>query len=276
MAAATIAAFSFVGAATAADLPVKAPVAPTPVSVGGFFGEMTGAYDFKDPNQGWQEFNASTKAGLGSGWNGRILVGYRWGAWDVAAAAEYGQFGNGNPSIFSPVVSTLSAKMQAYDGQIGYHMMFGSTDARLALGVRYAKWDNTVSDPIDASSIFHNWQGVGPRGEISTKTPLMPSMTLHANAGVGVLFGNIKTSSAGTWNCSACNTETATSANIDGSLGLGYLLSPSAEFVVGYKAEYWSNVNVAITDTTGSGHNQGHSNALSHGPFVSLKIQTGP
>lgn len=197
--------------------------------------------------------------------------------WDVAAAAQYGKFANGDASIVGGSSASLSAKMQAYDAQVGYHMMmFGSTDTRLAFGIRYAKWDNSVDAVTNLSTIFHSWSGVGPRAEISTKTPLTPAMVLHANAGVGVLFGKLDTSSAGSWICTACNTEHLTSANVDGSLGLGFPLGPTAEFVVGYRAEYWSNVNVAITDNSGMGLNQGGSAALSHGPFVSLKFGPSP
>jgi hypothetical protein len=280
-----IAVAAFYGtAAVAADMPVKAPVAPAPVAISGFFGEITGAYDFADPLKNWQEFGlgagppAWSNAGVGSGWNGRALVGYRWGTWDVAVAGEYGKFRDGDVSTSGvPAFTrgTLSAKMQAYDGQVGYHTMFGSTDARLALGIRYAKWDNSVASSNPAT-ISHNWSGVGPRGEISTKTPLTPSLFLRANGGLGVLFGKIKTSSVGSWNCSQCNDENATSLNVDGSLGVGYTIAPGADLIVGWKAEYWSAVNVAMTDNSGAGLNQGHSGVLSQGPFVTLKFGPSP
>lgn len=67
-----IAAFALASSANAADMPTKAPIAPSPVYLGGFFGEITGAYDFRDPIKDWQEFGPgsgtiSTKAGLWSG-----------------------------------------------------------------------------------------------------------------------------------------------------------------------------------------------------------------
>ena len=100
---ACLGAAAFAGApAMAADMPTKAPVAPPPVAVGGFFGELLGAYDFKDPIQGWQQFGAGSgtvstpEVGIGSGWNGKAVVGYRWSAWDVAFAGEYGKFTDGD------------------------------------------------------------------------------------------------------------------------------------------------------------------------------------
>ncbi len=271
----------------AADLPTKAPLRPVPQAVGGFFGEVTGAYVFSDPIQGWEEFGPgessppSTQAGLGQGWTGRILGGYRWDSWDVALAAQYGRFADGGPSINqSGSTATLSAKMQAYDAQLGYHTMFGSTDTRLAVGIRYARWDNTVAATdslgIQFANIFHDWRGVGPRVEISTKTPLAPNVLLRGNLGVAALFGKIDTSATSRWDCSQCNSNTVTTADIDGSIGLGFPLGSNVEFVVGYKAEYWSNVNVAITDNSGAGLNQGTSDVLSHGPFVTLKLGSVP
>jgi opacity protein-like surface antigen len=279
---ATVAAVGFVSIASAADMPTKAPMAPAPIVVGGFFGEILGAYDFKDPIQGWRQFGipgfvSVPEVGIGAGWNGRVMVGYRWNVWDVAVAGEWGSFREGDTTIApggsSP--ATMKAKMQAYDAQVGYNTMWGSTATRWALGVRYARWDNTASDDT-ARFMYNNWRGFGPRGELTTKTPLAPSWTLRGDVGLGVLFGKIDTTSSANWICTQCTSTTSTSLNLDGSLGIGYTIAPGADVVVGWKVEYWSRVNVADQDTTGSGANSGTSSHLSHGPFASLKFGIAP
>jgi hypothetical protein len=51
---------------------------------------------------------------------------------------------------------------------------------------------------------------------------------------------------------------------------------PGADVVVGWKAEYWSKVNVANQDVTNLGGNSGTTGYLSHGPFASLKLGLAP
>ena len=82
----------------------------------------------------------------------------------------------------------------------------------------------------------------------------------------------ITTTSAGPWNCSQCTNYSSDSTNIDGKIGIGFGLGGAGELIVGYRAEYWSDVNVAITDNTNFGGNRGTSDHLVHGPFVSLKL----
>ena len=267
--------------ALAADLPTKAEPVPV-VVIGGVFGELLGAYNFKDPITRWRQFSAGAlvsepEVGIGAGWSGRALIGYRWGVWDVALAGEWGSFRNGGITIatggFSP--ASIAAKMQAYDLQLGYNTMFGTTATRLALGVRRARWDNNASD-IANRQMFNNWHGTGPRFELTTVTPLAPKWSLQANAGVGVLFGRIDVTSTTNWTCTQCVGVTTTSVNLDGRLGIGYRIFPAADLVVGWKAEYWSRVNVAIQDTTGFGANTGTTGHVSHGPFASLKFGVAP
>jgi opacity protein-like surface antigen len=281
---ACLGAAAFAGApAMAADMPTKAPVAPAPVAVGGFFGELLGAYDFKDPIQGWQQFGAGSgtvstpEVGIGTGWNGKAVVGYRWSAWDVAFADEYGKFTDGDTTIatggFSP--ATISAKMQAYDAQLGYNTMWGSTATRWALGVRYAKWNTTAVD-IFSRFMYDDWKGIGPRGELQTKTPLAPGWTLRGDLALAVLFGTIDVSSSPNWNCSQCVSNSTTTVNLDASLGVGYTIAPGADVVLGWKMEYWSAVNVQTQDNSSFGANIGTTGYLSHGPFASLKLGIAP
>ena len=88
--------------ASAADIPVKAAPPVAVVAPGGFFFSVTGGYFFDDPNKdifispnnggGGVPPPNCCGAGLGDGWGGRGLVGYRWSLFDVAVAYERANF----------------------------------------------------------------------------------------------------------------------------------------------------------------------------------------
>ena len=129
--------------ASAADIPVKAPPPVAVVASGGFFFSVTGGYYFDDPNKdifispnngGGGGVNCCG-AGLGDGWGGRGLVGYRWSLVDVAVGYEHAKFSKGDPQrSYNFVGSPLHAPDGRYwtlDGEIGLNVMLGSAKARV-------------------------------------------------------------------------------------------------------------------------------------------------
>lgn len=254
-----------------------APVA-APTHTG--FGEIMGMYGFS-AEKDWQLFGPAvigppemTKAGLGDGGVGRVMAGVHFGTWDVAAALQLGRFAKGSPSEGGGEIGTLSADMFAVDAMVGYRFQFGAAASRLAIGVRHAGWDNEV-DPGANRQVKHEWSGTGPRIEWALRAPISSGMSLHADIGASYLFGDIKTSASGGWICDDCTNYSANSVNVDGRIGLAFPLG-GGDLVLGYRAEYWSNVNVKITDNTDFGGNEGRSAAIVHGPFVALKLGLAP
>lgn len=66
--------------------------------------------------------------------------------------------------------------------------------------------------------------------------------------------------SARHWPAIAGATGTQASVNVVGNTKL----------ILGYQFQYWSSVNVAITDNNGYGMNVGKSDYFIHGPFLTL------
>ena len=270
-----VAAFALAATATSASAGGSIKDGPDKGS-GGAFGELTGTYIVDAGNNDWTLFGPAivpgmSQGGLGDGFVGRAMVGYRVGIWDVALAAQLGVLGNGDPSKGGGQFATLEADYRAFDAMIGYNTRVGSAKTRLAVGVRFAEWDNTVN-PGSGRAVLHNWDGVGPRAEVSTSVPLSGPWSLQLGAGVSYLWGDIKTTGTGGWICTDCKKTDANSTNVDGSVGIGLQFAPAGTLVLGYRVEYWSDVNVAITDNTNIGGNRGTSDHLIHGPFVSLKF----
>jgi hypothetical protein len=258
------------GDAGAADL-----AAPSPT--GGWFGSITGAYIFEDPTNEWQLFgpNAfgepSSESNIGDGGLGRAVLGYRWSDWDVAAAVQYGSFGDGNASTTTATSGTINAEHFAVDAQFGFNTSVGNSDVRMAFGARYAEWDHDV-DPGGGRSVSHDFAGIGPMVEFDSSSPISGNMTLEFGAIASVLFGDIETSSSGGWICTDCSKTNTTAFSLEGDIGVGFNLGSSARAVLGWQAQWWDGVNVAITDDTNFGGNTGKSGHLVHGPFLSIEF----
>lgn len=260
---------------------LAADIEPAPQPAGGVFGYISGGYYFEDALKDWRLFDlgeglVTSKESFGDGWGTQGRLGFRWSEWDVAIGGQYADFGAGGTSVEPGADATtgdLRADMWSLDAQVGFNTLWGETALRAALGVRYAEWHNegNTSNP---GEINHDWWGIGPRLEISTETPLSENLSLLLDGGIAVLFGKIESdASSGGWDCDFCSDENTTSLNADGRLGLGWSLSPGVKLVAGYQVQYWSDVNVAVSDTTGSGgSNVGTSDHLIHGPFGSLNF----
>lgn len=257
------------------------PAAPAASPV---FGEIMGMWGF-GAAEDWQLFGPNvisgpemSKGGFGDGPIGKVTIGVMLrDKWDMSGSLQIGRFGTGSNSeeAGGGNVGELSAKMIALDGLVGYRYMMGATSSRIAVGVRHAEWNHDVN-PQGDRHIDHDWSGTGPRVEWSARMPVNERTSIHADIGASYLFGRLDTSASAGWNCSDCTNYDSNSFNVDGRLGLAFSVAPGSDLVVGYRAEYWSGVNVKITDNTDYGGNQGKSAAIVHGPFVSLKLGFAP
>ena len=117
------------------------------------------------------------------------MLGYRWSDWDVAAAVQYGSFGDGNASTTTTTSGTINAEHFAVDAQFGFNTSVGNSDVRMAFGARYAEWDHDVG-------------GAGPFPRLSgirandSSSPISGNMTLEFGAIASVLFGDIRQAQA--------------------------------------------------------------------------------
>lgn len=253
--------------ARAADLEAAAPH--------GLFGSLMGSYTLK-ANEDWQIFpdgyfgaDPLDEAGLDDGGLFRGLIGYRWSNWDAAIGLQYGKFSSGDPSDPLEPTGTLSARMWALDAQLGYNTMMGDAALRLAGGLRYADWNNDVDAYGDR--INHDFSGLGPMLRADLSKPFGDRTTLETGAGVGVLFGKIKTNATSGWNCADCTNDNTTALVLEGNLGMGFNLG-AARAVAGWQAQWWDGVNVNFTDISGAGDNDGKSGHLLTGPYLEVKF----
>jgi len=246
----------------------------------GFFGALTGAYIVDAGPNDWQLFgpNSGTltpKTTAGDGGMVQGLLGYRFGIWDAAVGVQYMDLSKGKQAAAAGGANAnrLSADMWAIDGMVGYNSMLGNAYIRTAFGLRYAEWDSRAQRASD--TISHDWYGIGPRASVGGKLPLGNGLSVFGEGALAVLFGKTKTSATAGWDCTDCNTNNATSLNAEGKLGLGWALSPGVDLIAGYQLQYWNNVNVAITDDSSFGLNQGKSDYLTHGPYATVTFALG-
>jgi hypothetical protein len=252
----------------------------------GLFGWVRGSYVFADPVHEWRHFGPPVflddflEQDLGDGGLAEAKLGYRFdNDWDVAFGGQYANLSRGGDS-FSPadmaifdgsVRGWLRGKHWAVDSEFGYNTVFGSSDARLSFGLRYAKWDQRVNDTID-EQVKHVFSGVGPRVGLSLSTPLSDNLTLETGVNSALLFGEIKTTGISRWSCSTCETKKTMAFNLDGNIGLGWKMTDRTSAVLGWQAQWWDSVNVATSEAYGNGIGSGKSGHLMTGPYLELKF----
>lgn len=245
------------------------------MSDGVVFGSATGSYILDAIPDDWQLFGPNTgyetnKTSPGDGWLGAGQIGYRWGQWDVAVDGQYVKLSEGDLSASGGLNNKLKARNWLAGIEIGFNDHIDSMAVRTSLGLRYAEWKSTAEALFSSNQIEHKWKGFGPRFTVAGSLPLDGALTLEGQAGIGALFGKLETNSTPGWICSACGDKHQASINVDGKLGLGWMFGSQAKLVVGYQAQYWSAVNVAVTDDSGVGLVTGKSDYLIHGPFVTV------
>lgn len=255
-----------------ASAPAMAIDAAAPVA-SPFFGYFEGGYVFQSPVQQWQLFGPdyvnTGLTGPGAGWRGKASIGYHpGGTWEIVAALEGGSESDGPISTGSFLNGQLHDDHWIVDGLAAYEL---SPDWKLGAGVRWANWNNHI-DTSNTARINHSFYGIGPRIELDGSMPFGDSVTLESDLGASVLFGNIYTTSSDAWDCTSCNTENVTAFDLDASLGVGFHLGATTKAVVGIQGQYWSGINVAVTDDDGAGLNQRTSAAFLAGPFVRLQF----
>ena len=279
----------FVGALLASTATVNAAddIVIDQPDYSGFFGSLSGAYVLEDPNRPWQFIGFVpqnySRAGVGQGFRGDAELGYRFGAWDVSLGLTYADLARGDASMSTTPnlnVAWLSASLVSVDLLAGYNTSFGATTVRAAGGLRYAAWNNTVDTfwagaPIPVNGpIHHNFRGLGPMVKFDASTPVGSGTgSIDYGASASVLFGRLRTySNNPAYVCTGCSTRGSTGYSLGGHVGYAFDVTPSARAVVGWQAEYWGNVNVAVTDTTFLGDDSGKSGHLVTGPFVKIKF----
>jgi hypothetical protein len=251
---------------------------------GGWFASGWGGIALAAPLNDWQLFGPAGAGGTGTsfespgnGMMGGVTVGYRWSQWDAAASFQFIGLGNGDPSTVGFSSGTIETTNYTFDGSFGYHTMLGGNDARVGFGVRYALWYSDVNpdfpDPQgSARNVSHDFEGVGPRISLDVMTPLSDGRGIEWGAGAAVLFGDVNTSAFGGWDCTGCTNNDVTALNLDARVAMVWDVANGSRFKLGYQVQYWGDVNVHITDSTGFGGNSGTSDYLIHGPFMEFSF----
>lgn len=247
-----------------------------------YFGTVTGSYIVDAIPKDWKLFGPNTpietnKTAPGDGWLGQALAGYRWSDWDATIGFQYVDLGAGD---FATTASGshkiyLEAKNWAIDAAIGYNDHIDSLKVRTSFGLRYAEWTSDARPYYGTrfryhEDITHKWKGIGPRFTVEGSLPVGDALSVEGQIGLAALAGKTTTSHSPGWLCTACGDTRQTSLNADGKLGLGWSVTENTKFVLGYQYQYWSAVNVAITDDSTAGKVIGKSDYLIHGPFLSL------
>lgn len=254
----------------------------------GFFGEVSGSYILESPIEDWQfigfEPQDYSRVGLGDGFKGNLKLGYRWGVWDAAIGLGAARLSDGEASVTQTPANLNTARLSAdlftVDAEIGYSTQIGTHSIRAAAGLRYADWSSEVNTfwpgniPEVNGPIHHDFAGLGPIVRLSGSTPLgNVGSTLEYGVAGAVMFGRLETTSGNVaYVCSSCTSRSETAVMVSGEVGFGFEVAPTVRAVIGWQAEYWSGVNVEVTDLDFSGRDAGTSDYLLTGPFLKVKF----
>lgn len=260
----------------ALSLVIASPAFSEPITSGNFFGSVTGMYSPGGLAREWSFEGRPARSwefeGVGGGGIVNARLGYRFSDWDVALYGQYANLSSGDVSRLGGWDGYLSAAQHTIDLEAGYRLSGARHDTRLFAGLRYAAWNNDVFSPTPARAVTvsHDFEGLGPKAGFQGETGLGSSgYTIEYGAAASLLFGRIRTSSVGDFNCIRCSDYNATAYSLDGEIGVGKRIG-KARFVAGVQAQYWGNVNVRFTDTSGNGRNAGTSGHLVAGPFLRI------
>jgi opacity protein-like surface antigen len=315
LAAASVLAIAASAAASrAADLPTMKPATPpAPVVAssewwtsieGGWVmpGSDPNTYGFTLPFVGPPQAATINK---GSGWTGRIGIGYQpaLSPWDFAAFARYtetrrkrndnliGSFSCGFVSTCTNGIVGATKNRESHlvlDFQVGRDLGIGGgpgTSLKATAGLRYANFQSTTtgtfftsSSPLFPFKAKSSMEGFGPRLGLEGKAALGGGLGLEYGAGVFGLFANEQFSETpGLFVLPQFVTgwKNAFVPGLDGSAAVTYAVTANTTLSLGYHAEFYSGAMLepSSIDLTTGVVSLSSKDRLDQGPLVKLTLK---
>jgi len=245
----------------------------------GFSLSILGGYVFEDAPIGHKHFGPVVVAGVldsgsQSGAYGAVDLRYGWDNQFVGFGYQYIGVDTGAPFTGATAPPELGIQGNIFDIEYGRGFTLASGTANWSVGLRQANFDIESDNFGPNDGPLHAFRGTGVRGGIETEMPLNGNgWSWFSDAGLSILAGEIETTARGGWLCAACTTTDTTAVGVDAKIGLNYNTGDNLTWKMGYQMQYWSGVNVEISDNTGFGGNQGTSDLLVHGPFVGVNLR---
>lgn len=238
---------------------------------------LRGGYVLEGGPSGHLHFSPNVVAGVGNsgseaGAYGSLSFRYSWDDRFVEAGYQYIDVGTGRPYSAPSVPPELGIQAKVLD--IAYGGAVGEPGSGAwSIGLRHANFDIEGDNFSNGSGPLHAFQGTGVRVGYENAGRFGDMRTgWFFSGGLSMLRGTIETSSRGGWICGDCVSEDTTNFVVDALIGLEHPVG-AATLSVGYNAQYWGDVNVGISDDSGSGLNQGTSNVIIHGPFAGVNFR---
>lgn len=215
--------------------------------------------------------------------------------WDWAFAWKYNSFGTANASTSENFASN-QFRLQHFDLEFGYRPQTANVvDVRFFGGLRVLNARDRIHYGYDTTKIGFDklgdfdhkidlW-GFGPRGGLQATLPLGNSPAfLNLSGAASAIFTqethrydfsfSMETPGlpiAGNGLSRIHNSPTV--YNLEGSVTVGFRVSPTATFQIGYQAQQWWNLVPKIGNADDEGSFQpGRGNVLSHGPVAKITI----
>jgi hypothetical protein len=267
---------AFCAPALAADMPTKAPIYQAE-PFNPWFGYIEGQY-LLHPQRNTSDNDAPGNApftGLGSGWAGTALVGYRVASpWDIAVGATVGDYSQGPRTAAGGAWQVNDGRLFYVDGELGYRMGGMDYAMRSFVGVRYVQWKVKAFDNLNGYSYTGDSSGVGPRVGFELMKRLSGPLSFIGGADASVLFGDRHDVTAGAFPFN--NTRDKTVWQVGARVALDWEIAPRTHLAVGYKVNYWDGIQAKYGLTAPGGipnaAGGGDVSLLEHGPFVRLGL----
>lgn len=212
-----------------------------------------------------------------SGARGAVRAGVTLdGGFDIAAGVTAA--GLPSTALSSGGINfTTDAYFVTGDLEAGYTIPGADSSIRVFGGLRALKWHDNLNwispagGGIPGTTTVDTF-GVGPHIGFDAEHRLGDSIfSLFGGASAAYLFGHLDETGAFSGGFAPPTQSIGRNViNLDGRIGVSAKVAEGIDLGLGYRVDYFNNVGLAAFSGPAGGPGSGSSNALFHGPFVSI------
>lgn len=199
-------------------------------------------------------------------------LSYNPGSYRLHLSAQDIAVDIGRPLGFPFVAPEMGIEGRIVDLAYARDLGLPGIAAEWSLGLRHVEIGTSVDDFFAGSGPQHDFRGNGLRLGAAGDGSIGASGRIgwFGAAGLSMVPGSIETTPRDTWFCLGCTPIDVTALAADLRLGGTYEIATGLSLLAGYQAQYWRDVTVAVSDTTGIGTNEGTSDLLLHGLYLGV------
>jgi len=171
-----------------------------------------------------------------------VSLGYRMSSEGVTFS------GTAIGEISYPFDVTRKNTITTIDFEVGRDLSLGTINSRITLGVRHADLDFSYEFESDFENGNGGWgfAGIGPRVALEASVPVFDRVSIDAEAGAALLFGDSDSSRNHSLYGASEDSDPSTFTNLDFSAALSYLIGGSTKVSLGYRYEQFTSKDAPL------------------------------